>query len=668
MSGFCGLIYKHPVPAGSDADFRLRQQLAQLMQGVASRGPHASDSWVKGRVGLGHHLLREVPEAEREMQPLTSADGKFVIVFDGRIDNRDELFANLDSLLRPRFDCPDVEIVLAAHCCWADDAPRRLLGDFAYAVWDTVEQSLVAVRDPLAGRPFYYLDREDFFAFASHDEALLSLPGISSAPNEDHIARLFLTTLNDYDQFAPWYADLSALNPGHRLRIEKNNRLVESRYRALPDAAPLNFASGHDAIDAFESVLSDAVAARLRCYGPPAMLLSGGIDSASVITAARPLLRNAGRDPIRTYSAMSDDETTCIESQAIRQLIESGPGTPSIVRTPSFEGGMSADALARLVWDEAHPVDNSLVIHMPLFARAAADGCTSLLNGVGGDIATDISNLYPSKLLKGGEWLAAWKEAKATSVNNTYLRHLSARQIFMRSLLDSMPVAVSKRVRRARASLKVKKDSSVSLAVAIFSADFIARNNLAARLLAPLPREPLVSMFDITQQQAINLDWMAHGQNGYDRLAGRFGLTSCDVWSDLRLVQFYFGLPMPLRASEGWTKGLVRAFLRARGQADVANRVDKQHIGWKFSHRLLERRGDHADDFRSTDQHPDEIFASEIRSGDDINGGRMNDEDGNAQRATIYDDFTMTSSVQWLVRCKYRRSKSSSSARIVASV
>jgi asparagine synthetase B (glutamine-hydrolysing) len=510
---------------------------------------------------------------------------------------------------------------------------------------------LVAVRDPLAGRPFYYVDREDFFAFASRDEALLSLPGVSSAPNEDHIARLFLFSLNDYDQFAPWYADLRALNPGHRLHIEQNNRPVESRYRTLPDATPLNFASDQDAINAFESVLSDAVAARLRCYGPPAMLLSGGIDSASVITAARPLLLNAGRDPIRTYSAMSDDEAGCIESQAIRKLIESGPCTPSIVRTPSFEGGMSERALAKLVWDEAHPVDNSLVIHMPLFARAAADGCTSLLNGVGGDIATDVSGLYPTELLRRGEWLAAWNEAKATAANNTYLRHLSAQRILMRSLLDSMPLHISKRVRRAKTALAARKDSPVGLAEAIFSAEFIARNNLAARLLDPLAREPFVSMFDVAQQHAMNLDWMAHGQNGYDRLAGRFGLTSRDVWSDLRLVQFYFGLPLRLRASGGWTKSLVRTFLRIHGQAAIANRVDKQHVGWKFSHRLLERRGDHADESRTNDRRSGDIFASKIRSVDDNNAGCVNDQAVNRQGA-VFDEFSMKSSVLWLGRCQ----------------
>ena len=587
MSGFCGLIYKHPVPAGSDADFRLRQQLAQLMRGVASRGPHASDSWVSGRVGLGHNLLREVPEAEREAQPLTSADGKFVIVFDGRIDNRDEIFANIDSHLRPRLDCPDVEIVLAAHRCWADDAPKRLLGDFAYAVWDTAEQLLVAVRDPLAGRPFYYVDREDFFAFASHDEALLSLPGVSANPNEDHVANLFILSLSDYDQFASWYSQVNVLHPAFRLCLRSDGAPVEFRYWNFPEIEPRVFASDNDALDAFESVLNIAVSARLRTYGPPAMLLSGGIDSASVVTSARLLLGATAQGPIRTYSAMSDDEAACVESQAIRTLIDAGPCAPSIVRTPSFEGGLSPEALRRLVWGGAHPIDNSLVIHMPLFTLAAADGATSVLNGVGGDVVTSVAALYPSQLIRQAKWRAAWQQSGEIASNHTYFRHLSQQQIFTRSLMAAMPEALKGPLRRKFAVMRIRADSRGHAAKQIFTPDFWKRLNLDARIHNPTSRTPLVGILDRAQRYTKSLDWLAHGQIGYDRLAGRFGVASRDVWSDLRVVKMYSSLPLVFRTSGGWTKSLVRSYLSARGLSGIAERTDKQNIGGTFTQRLM---------------------------------------------------------------------------------
>ena len=643
MSGFCGLIYKHPVPAGSDADFRLRQQLAQLMRGVASRGPHASDSWVSGRVGLGHHLLREVPEAEREAQPLASADGRFIIVFDGRIDNRDEIFANLDNHLRPRIDCSDVEIVLAAHQCWREDAPRRLLGDFAYAAWDTVEQLLVGVRDPLAGRPFYYVDRDEYFAFASHDEALLSLPGISSAPNQDHLASLFVPRLDDYDQFASWYANVNVLHPGYRLRFKHGRSVAKFGHGTISCMEPFPFSSNGEAVEAFESVLRVAVSARLRTYGPAAMLLSGGIDSASVITAARSLISAAKQEPIRTYSALSDDEATCVESQAIRVLIESGPCSPTIVRTPSFHGGLSPDVMAKLVWDQADPISNSLIMHMPLFTRASADGCTSVLNGTGGDLVTAVPGYYASRMIREGRWRDAWRESQAIAANNTYLRHMSPQEIFLRGMLASMPDSVKVRVRQAIAALRIRAKSDIRFASKIFSANFLAKTNLPSRLRASKHAEPRITMFDAALGQDKSIDWLAHGQKGYDRVAGRFGLTSRDVWSDLRLVQFYFRLPVALRTDGGWTKSLVRRYLRLHGLPTIANRSDKQHIGWTFSDRLL---AEHSHFPATVITSAEETFNAKCLSSLNLKAGVRNQQPQLSNEQNLY----LKSSLSWLCR------------------
>ena len=486
----------------------------------------------------------------------------------------------------PRF-CPDVEIVLAAHRCFGEDAPKLLLGDFAYAVWDTVEQVLIAVRDRLAGRPFYYVDRDEYFAFASHDEALLSMPGVLFVPNYDHVASLFVPCLRDYDQFASWYANVAVLHPGSRLRFNRGVSVAELGERTVSSAEPFTFSSHAEAIEAFESVLRLAVSARLRTYGPPAMLLSGGIDSASVITAARSLLTPAQREPIRTYSALSDDESTCVESRAIRSLIESGSCAPTVVHTPSFDGGLSSDELAKLVWGQADPISNSLILHMPLFARARADGCTSVVNGTGGDLVTAVAGYYPGRLIRSGRWHDAWRESKAIAANNTYLHHQRPSEIFLRSMLASMPESAKERVRQAMAGLPAGTNPDVRLARQIFSPSFLAQTNLLPRLRVSEQTEPRITLFDAGVRQHTVMDWLAHGQIGYDRLAGRFGLASRDVWSDLRLATFYLRLPITLRTSGGWTKSLVREYLRARGLPAIADRKDKQHVGWKFSNRLV---------------------------------------------------------------------------------
>ena len=570
------------MPAGSDAEFRLRAELDRLMSRIASRGPHGHSRWIDGRVVLGHHLLREVPEAKHEVQPLKSRDGRYVIVFDGRIDNREEIFSTVDPNVRPPNDCPDVEIVLAAYLTWAEKSPRRLLGDFAFAVWDVREETLFAVRDPLAGRPLYFVDRADFLAFASHDEALIGLPGITAAPNEDHLASLLMSNVDDYDKFASWYADVNVLHPGSHLHFGPNGSLHESRYWYFPDVSPLNFDSDEEEIEAFNSVLSDAVSARLRSYGPPAMLLSGGIDSASVLTAARPLLRDARRDSIRTYSAISDDEGRCVESQAIRALIACGPCIPSTVGTPSFDGGLSVEELARLVWNEAHPIDNSLIMLMPLFARAAADGVTSLLNGAAGDVTTWVPTLFPALHMRRGEFVAAWRAAKLAAVNNTYLSHLSALNIYGRSAASLAPDWFKRYWGTARGF--IRRDGLEKRAFNSFALNY---HGLPPQRVRLGPHPPAQQMYDVALGASRSLDWIAHGQVGYDRVAGRFGLVSADVWSDRRLVAFYVALPLTIKAKGAWTKALVRSYLDSRTGIAVSRRTDKTHIGSTLTKRLI---------------------------------------------------------------------------------
>ena len=583
MSGLCGIVYRQAgqEAAGEPADLPL--SLRGLMQGIASRGPHASNAWTRGPVAMGHCLLREVPESASESQPLHSGEGRFTIVFDGRIDNREEVFAALPPAVRPSRVCPDVALVLAAYQCWGADAPARLLGDFAYAVWDALEQTLFCARDPLGGRPLYFVDRPGFFAFASSDEALLGLPGITRAPHEDRLATLFGAELEDFDPFGSWYANVSVLHPGHRLRLHGAAAAREERYWTFAhDEAPHRFRSVEEAVEAFEAVLAAAVASRLRVWGPGAMLMSGGIDSASVVSAARTVLGAGAWPAIRTYSAIAGDDPGCLETRAIQSLVAAGPCDPRFVSAPSFEGGPDVDKLAQMIWGDAHPVDNSLVMVQALLARAAGEGVTSLLNGAGGDITTDIPTFYPGIHISRLQWARAWSESRHAARNNVYLQHLSAPAIFARSAAGALPAAFKTPLRRW---LPGQTDRQTALA--LLDPDFVRRRGIDDRLRAGRHHPPLHQAYDVALGAPRSIDWLAHGQIGYDRVGGRYGIALRDVWSDLRLVRFFLRLPIELRAREGWTKYLVRQYLATRTSPEVHQRRDKPHVGWHFWSRLM---------------------------------------------------------------------------------
>ena len=129
MSGIAGIVELDGKPASV-------QVLGQMTSVLSHRGPDAVLHWNDGPVALGHCMLRTTPESLSEVQPLRDQLGDVVITFDGRLDNRDELRLLLLSKGFIAQTDTDAELVLKAYRCWDDSCPEKLLGDFAFAIWD----------------------------------------------------------------------------------------------------------------------------------------------------------------------------------------------------------------------------------------------------------------------------------------------------------------------------------------------------------------------------------------------------------------------------------------------------------------------------------------------------------------------------------------------------
>src|SRR4029077_18563520 len=133
-------------------------------------------------------LLWTTPESLHEKLPVASANGGFVITADARIDNRGELIAALGLSDRSGDQITDSALILGAYEKWGDASPERLLGDFAYVIWDRRQRSLFCARDHFGVRTFYYYHSPGrIFAFASEIKALLCLPDVPQRLNELHV-------------------------------------------------------------------------------------------------------------------------------------------------------------------------------------------------------------------------------------------------------------------------------------------------------------------------------------------------------------------------------------------------------------------------------------------------------------------------------------------------
>jgi asparagine synthase (glutamine-hydrolysing) len=182
MSGITGLYNLDGRPAD---DLLLRRMAAA----IEHRGPDGIRYWVNGPVGLGHLMLQSTPESAHEKQPLANGDATLCLTLDGRVDNRSELRHGLESRgFSPRDDS-DAELVLRAYECWGEGCPNRLLGDFAFAIWDAGKRQLFCARDHVGVSPFYYHRSASLFAFGSEIRSLLALSG-SPAPERIQGRRL----------------------------------------------------------------------------------------------------------------------------------------------------------------------------------------------------------------------------------------------------------------------------------------------------------------------------------------------------------------------------------------------------------------------------------------------------------------------------------------------
>lgn len=575
MSAIAGIIHFDGKPVESG-------QIEKMTSALSHRGLDGIGHWVKGPVGLGHCMLRTTPESLAETQPLVTHNGKLVIVMDGRIDNASELRRELKAQgFEPR-TCTDTELVRGAYLHWGEDSPKHLLGDFAFAIYDTREERLFCARDHVGGRPFYYVCNDQYFAFSSEDETLLGFPGVTAAPNEELVAALLVPTLSDVNYQQSWLRDVSTLPPAHTLTVSARSPVMVRKYWQLVVGDELRFANDRECEEAFLDVFGEAFRCRLRSTGRVAAMMSGGLDSASIAAMAKRLAHELPGGRLRTYSALSDEPESCVESRCIQSLTSSDVIEPHFVSVPSFTGMVSLEDLIEAAWSKAHPIDNSILLPAMMFLAASRQGDRVVLHGASGDLAMHVPLRYPAYLMREGMWRRAWHECKGASRNNNYLRGSWPSSLFAINMLAAyLPPKLRTAARRLR--------GSSALAQSLVSPEFSQRLRLRERL-SRVPTEQRNGIAKIRSTHAELLCGplgIMLGMTGYDRLAGRYGVEVRDPLADIRVLNFFIHAPLGSKVRDGWTKYLVRTAFAQELSPMVRWRLGKEHLGWQLIARLM---------------------------------------------------------------------------------
>jgi asparagine synthase (glutamine-hydrolysing) len=236
MSGIAGIFNLDSRPVeGTD--------LWQMLSMLKRRGPDGSNVWCVGSIGLSQTMLVTTPEASHERLPHVSVQGDLVIVADARLDNRAELIVGLGLQDREQENIGDSELILGTYRKWGETCPDKLLGDFAFAVWDSRNQKLFCARDQFGVRPFYYYhDPGRIFVFASEPRAILVLKQIPYRINEARIADFLVTQLEGIDKTSTFFEEVYRLPPANIFAVTPDG-IKQQQYWSLEPGSELKLGS-----------------------------------------------------------------------------------------------------------------------------------------------------------------------------------------------------------------------------------------------------------------------------------------------------------------------------------------------------------------------------------------------------------------------------------------
>ena len=335
-----------------------------------------------------------------------------MLVMDGRVDNLEDLRRELHARGAVLRDASDAELVLRAYEAWGEECPRHIIGEFVFFVWDARERRLFAARDAAGTRHFYYHAANGWFGFASEIAGLLAPGRIEPRLNESRLLDYLVEEFDRDDEVGTFYQDIRRMPAGHAMRVTERGAQTW-RYWDPGNLSALHFSSLDECAEAFLDQLRVAVKCRLRSNGPVGAMLSGGLDSSSIVGLISKEFRGELRQPLQTYSLVLEERAKCLDWPSIREMLKD-----ALARSHDHHFGCSRRCLPPLRgWNS---ISQRAVRTLPWLRRrprlsAARDkGCRVVMDGMASDLFYYGSARSLGIILREGRFaripatLAAW--------------------------------------------------------------------------------------------------------------------------------------------------------------------------------------------------------------------------------------------------------------------
>ena len=355
MCGIAGIIGK---------DKNNKKYIKKMCDRIAHRGPDDENYYIGKNVALGHRRL-SIIDISGGIQPMFSNDKRYVVVFNGEIYNYQELKEELND-----YDYQtksDTEVLLSGYIKWGSDLPKHLRGMFAFAIYDTKEDTLFAARDPFGIKPFYYYQTDETFLFASEIKEFLEHPAFEKKFNQkilpSYLSFSFTPTTETF------FEGVYRLDAGSYLTY-KDKQLEIKKYYKLE--FPIEKKDYEETVDKIEEVMKDSVNHHMISDVEVGSFLSSGIDSSYLVCLAK---------PNKTYTVGYDipryDETNYAKDLAEKIGIEN--------KNKKISKEEYMEALDKVIYHMDEPASDPAVVALYFVSQLASKDVKVVLSGEGAD-------------------------------------------------------------------------------------------------------------------------------------------------------------------------------------------------------------------------------------------------------------------------------------------
>ncbi|MCE3227839.1 MAG: asnB [Bacteroidetes bacterium] len=572
MCGIAGIILKQ------NNSFDLKETVTAMSQAIAHRGPDgegfifASESEVvpynrenisfkrkdlayiptqnfqlstnNFQLAFAHRRLSIIDLSESGYQPMCTPDKKLWITFNGEIYNYIELKKELQTSGHNFVSESDTEVILQAYRAWGFDCVKRFNGMWSFCIYDLNKQICFASRDRLGVKPFYYINRNDVFAFASEQKAFVK-SGLLKAKYNQRAVHSYLVNGLLETETNNFFEGVEELSPGHNLiySLQSKELKTETYYRIGIDQRHESL-SDKQLIEEIEKRLYNAVKLRLRSDVEVGACLSGGIDSSAIVGLMYKILERSNY----CFTSVFRNET--MNEEKFADIVAKNTKAKHVKIEPTFEGFIKE--LDALVYSQDVPIwDTSTYAQFKVMELAKQNNIKVVIDGQGAD-----------------ELFAGYHHHYVAKWNNLFLQGQNIEMI--RDIKASKKTIDGPFVFFAKEKIKQKRNVNTSVLQHFFKDDFLGSNEVYNS----------ATYFDSVNEQLIH-DIETTRLKTFLKCEDRCGMwhsveSRTPFSDDVELIDFMFSFNGNRKIKDGISKYLLREAAKNVLPNEIYSRYDKK--------------------------------------------------------------------------------------------